>query len=52
MDNVLEILNLILMFIVGVIGFRLGMMINATNELENGCVVYNDKVYCEVVNEK
>lgn len=34
-----------------VAGFILGLALGNINELENGCIVHNDKIYCEVVNE-
>lgn len=36
------IMFLIVMFIVSVM--------SQPNELDNGCIVYNDKIYCEEIN--
>ena len=41
------IMALIGMFFIA-IGGILGSIVASPNELENGCIVHNDKVYCEV----
>lgn len=33
-------------------GMIIGGVLSDPNELENGCIVHNDKIYCEVGNEK
>lgn len=48
MENDLYIgIVLLVCFAFGVI---LGGVARTPNELENGCIVHNDKIYCEVVN--
>ena len=44
-------LHLTSMLFVLLIGLLIGLYINEPNELENGCIVHNDKIYCEVGNE-
>lgn len=47
-------LDILFMFIVGlcccVLGLFLGVIFSEPIELENGCIVHNDKIYCEVNN--
>ena len=33
------------------LGAIVGGVLRNPDELENGCIVHNDKIYCEVVNE-
>lgn len=48
-------LDILLILIVGlgclVFGFFIGIIMGAPNELDNGCVVTNNKLYCEVNND-
>lgn len=39
----------VLLVIVGAyLGLIIGVVILVPNELENGCIVHNDNIYCEV----
>ena len=42
--------NIMLIFLFGLIMFTFGFGAGEPTELEKGCIVYNDKVYCEVSN--
>ena len=46
-ENVLITVSCIGLFMM----FILGIACGTPNELENGCIIYNDKVYCEEVNK-
>lgn len=40
----------LIIFIFCLLIFGMGAVYGMPNELENGCIVHNDKVYCEEVN--
>ena len=47
----MEDLYIGLLLIFAFITFIMGLWLGNPNELENGCIIHNDKIYCEVVNE-
>lgn len=48
----MEDLLIYMVLILGLVGmYLLGIVSALPNELENGCIIYNDKVYCEEVNK-
>ena len=48
----MEDLLVYIVLILGLAGiYFLGIVSALPNELENGCIVHNDKLYCEEVNK-
>ena len=46
-ESFITIIGLVCLFA----GLILGGILRNPNELENGCIVHNDKIYCEAINE-
>ena len=43
--------TLLVLCMIGVIFMAIGMAAATPNELENGCIVYGNKIYCEIDNK-
>lgn len=52
-DDIIEILGSIMwIFMIGLIVFACGAAYGQPDELENKCIVHDNKIYCEVINKE